>query len=197
MVPSMYRALTRARAAVLATTALAVVAAVAGCAQLAPMPSGSPETGGFELSGRVAVRYGQESATGRVQWRHGEASDDLLITNPLGQGVARLTRARGEVELRTSEGREYRAGDAEALTQKVLGWRLPLEGLPQWVRAQPRPGRPAEVERDPSQRVTVMRQDDWRIDYEDYAGERPSRMRLSRPDLEIRLIIESWQASAP
>jgi outer membrane lipoprotein LolB len=193
MGPTMYRVLSCAKALALAS----VLAAVAACAALGPMPAGDPESGGFELSGRVAVRYGQESATGRVQWRHGAASDDLLITNPLGQGVARLTRARGEVELHTSYGREARAHDAETLTEKVLGWRLPLDGLPQWVRAEPRPGRPVEVERDASQRVKVMRQDDWRIDYEEYAGERPSRLRLSRPDLEIRLVIESWQASAP
>jgi outer membrane lipoprotein LolB len=193
----MYRVLSRAKAAALAAVLAAVLTGLAACAALGPMPVGDPETGGFELSGRVAVRYGRESATGRVQWRHGAASDDLLITNPLGQGVARLTRGRGEVELRTSEGREYRAHDAETLTETVLGWRLPLDGLPQWVRAEPRPGRPVEVERDASQRVKVMRQDDWRIDYEAYAGDRPSRLRLSRPDLEIRLVIESWQASTP
>jgi outer membrane lipoprotein LolB len=77
----------------------------------------------------------------------------------------------------------------------VLGWRIPLAGLPQWVRGLPREGRPAEVTRDASQRVSEMRQDDWRIEYEEYSGDRPARMRLTRPDLEIRLIIESWQAS--
>jgi outer membrane lipoprotein LolB len=161
------------------------------------MPSGEPASGGFELSGRVAVRYGGESATGRVQWRHSEAADDLLITNPLGQGIARITRAGEGFQLETSDGRQYHAPDAESLTAQVLGWSLPLRGLPQWVRGRPLPDEAAEVVHDSEQRIAAIHQDNWRIDYETYAGERPSRLTLSRPDLEIRLLIESWQASAP
>lgn len=177
-------------------TLLAFFAFLSGCSQFASIPEGPPSIGGFELSGRVAVRYGKESATGRVQWRHEERSDDLLITNPLGQGVARLTRSGQEVQLQTNDGRSFHESDAETLTEKVLGWRLPLEGLPQWIRAQPRPGRPAQVSRDASGRVSEIRQDDWRIDYEDYSDDRPGRLRLSRPDLEIRLVIESWQSGS-
>ena len=174
--------------------ALAFAAALSGCAHLAPMPSGEPSPGGFELSGRVAVRYSGESATGRVQWRHADSTDDLLITNPLGQGVARITRAGEQFELETSDGHRYSAPDAESLTAQVLGWSLPLHGLPQWVRAQPLPGDPAEIQRDSADRVASLSQDGWHIDYEAYAGERPSRLTLARPDLEIRLVIESWQA---
>jgi outer membrane lipoprotein LolB len=168
-----------------------------GCAQLTPMPSSEPAPGGFELSGRVAVRYGQESATGAVQWRHSEAADDLLITNPLGQGVARITRQGKDFELETTDGRRYRAPDPESLTAQVLGWSLPLRGLPQWVRGRPLAGDPAGIVRDSEQRIAQLRQDDWRIDYEAYAGERPSRMTLSRPDLQIRLLIESWRSGSP
>src|SRR5438128_1585253 len=92
-------------------------AVLSGCSQLAPIPEGGPTAGGFELTGRVAVRYGKESATGRVQWRHDDGSDDLLITNPLGQGVARLTRSGPEVQLQTNDGRTFREPDAETLTE--------------------------------------------------------------------------------
>jgi outer membrane lipoprotein LolB len=168
-----------------------------GCAQLRPMPEGAPAAGGFELSGRVAVRYGTDSATGGVQWRHSEAADDLLITNPLGQGVARITRDDNEVHLESADGRKESAPDAETLTERVLGWRLPLEGLPAWVRAQPIPERPANVSRDDQQRVREVRQDGWLVEYLEYEGDRPSRMKLSRPGLEIVLLIQSWQAAAP
>ncbi len=176
-----------------AFVALAFAAGLSGCAQLAPMPSGEPSPGGFELSGRFAVRYANESATGAVQWRHSQAADDLLITNPLGQGVARITRSGQEFELETSQGERYHAPDAESLTQQVLGWSLPLHGLPDWVLARPLPGEPAEVARSDNGRVTSLSQDGWRIDYDDYSGERPSRLTLSRTDLRIRLVIESWR----
>ncbi len=157
------------------------------------MPGGTPSPGGFELAGRFAVRYGSESATGGVQWRHSEAADDLLITNPLGQGVARITRASEEFELETAQGERYRAPDAESLTQQVLGWSLPLHGLPQWVLARPLPGEPAEVGRSGDGRVTSLSQDGWHIEYDQYAGDRPSRVTLARDELQIRLVIESWQ----
>ena len=160
------------------------------------MPTGVPSAGGFDLSARFAVRHGSESATGGVQWRHSETADDLLITNPLGQGVARITRSGAEFELETSNGERYRAPDAETLTQQVLGWSLPLRGLPQWVLARPLPGEPAEIARGDDGRVKSLNQDGWQIDYEQYAGEHPSRVNLAREDLRIRLVIESWQGGA-
>ncbi len=160
------------------------------------MPTGAPSAGGFDLAARFAVRYGSESATGGVQWRHSDAADDLLITNPLGQGVARITRSGEQFELETSNGERHQAPDAESLTQQVLGWSLPLRGLPQWVLARPRAGEPAEIARGDDGRVKSLNQDGWQIDYEQYAGDRPSRLNLAREDLRIRLVIESWQGGA-
>jgi outer membrane lipoprotein LolB len=137
------------------------------------------------------VRYGSEGTSGRISWRHAPQNDDLLITSALGQGVARIRRAGGEVEL-FAEGKEHRAPDAESLTERVLGWRLPLSGLPDWMQGRPSPGRPAEVGRDASNRIVTLVQDDWKIEYQEFDGERPSRLRLTRPNLEIRLIIDQW-----
>ncbi|HLQ03041.1 MAG TPA: lipoprotein insertase outer membrane protein LolB, partial [Burkholderiales bacterium] len=51
------------------------------CAGLpeAPLPPG-----GFELSGRVAIRHGKKAASGRIFWRHSNDADELLLTSPLG-----------------------------------------------------------------------------------------------------------------
>lgn len=147
----------------------------------------------FGLTGRVAVRYGSEGASGRFVWRHSAAADDLLISSPLGQGIARLTRRHSEFELVTSDEKTHRATNAESLTQEVLGWSLPLSGLPDWVQGQADPARPAELLRDASGRTTEIKQDRWRIEYQEYEGNRPSKLRLSRDDLEIRLVVDEWQ----
>jgi outer membrane lipoprotein LolB len=149
---------------------------------------------GFELVGRVAVRYGSEGASGRIAWRHSPASDELLITSPLGQGIARITRRGGEVKLVTADQKEYEASDAESLTERVLGWRLPLAGLPDWVQGRADPARAAEVTRDARARLSELRQDDWRVEYQEYEGARPSKLRISRADLEIRLVVDQWVA---
>jgi len=82
------------------------------------------------------VRYRDDAGSGNIAWRHGAHSDEMLLTTPFGQGIARLVRADDEFTLTTQDGREYRAGDAESLTEQVLGFRLPLRGLADWVRGR-------------------------------------------------------------
>lgn len=166
-------------------------ALLAACATL-PESAGTLAPGSFELSGRVAVRYGKEAASGRIDWRHTAARDEMLITNPLGQGIATLTRSDGEVILQTADTRTYRAPDAESLTEQVLGWQVPLTGLPFWVRARASASGPAEISRDQNGQVTVIAQDGWRIECLEYADNRPTRFVLKREGLEIRLFIDRW-----
>ena len=145
--------------------AVALIALVAGCATLAGTPVDDAALD-FELQGRIALRYGADGGNARFAWRHAVSSDDLLVTNPIGQGIARITRQRDEVMLVTADGKEYRALDAESLTQSVLGWRLPLAGLPDWVRARPVAGRPAQVRRTAAGQIESVEQDGWLIEYQ-------------------------------
>lgn len=191
------RAVTRAvvRASHSGVRRLAAAALAAGlvsaCASLPPPQSAGKHT--FEISGRVAVRYGGESATGRAEWRHSPDADDMVISNPLGQGIAELTRRSGEYTLVTADGKRHSARDAESLTEEVLGWRLPLGGLPDWVQARPRPGEPAQTTLEGT-RLATLTQAGWRIEYLEY-GENglPRRLKLTRDTLDIRLVIEEWR----
>ena len=153
---------------------------------------------GFELSGRFAMRLRDEGASGRIEWRHDRHSDELAVNSPLGQGIARITRNGREYRLHTARDEEFRATDPESLTEKALGWRLPLAGLPDWVRARPSPGAAVRLERNAAGRLIVLEQDDWRVEYQDYEpGESglPTRVQLTRGELQIRLLIERWGAN--
>jgi len=167
----------------------AAAALLAACAAL-PEPS-PPPPGGFELSGRVVIRHSKEAASGKIFWRHSDEADELLITSPLGQGIARINRERDEYRLVTGDNKMYRASDAESLTEQALGWRLPLAGLPDWVRGRASPGRPADT-RGEAGGSLELRQDGWHVSYEEFRGGRPFRLRMSREDLEIRLIVDRW-----
>ena len=107
---------------------------IAGCAQL---QTKVPDDVEFDLSGRLAARYGKDAFSGNIAWRHAKSADEMLISSTLGAGVARIVRDGDSVVLTTAEPREYRARDAEALTEEVLGFRLPLSGLSDWVRGRP------------------------------------------------------------
>ncbi len=162
---------------------------------------------GFALTGRFAIRHAQEGGSGRIEWRHTANTDDLLVSTPIGQGLARVTRRDGVYEITTREQQVRRAVDPQVLTEKMLGWRLPLEGLPDWVRGRPSPDLPARVERDAQGRVTWIEQQGWRIEYQQYRDALPAdavqkfsaapaslplRIQLQRDDLQIRLLIEQW-----
>jgi outer membrane lipoprotein LolB len=157
-----------------ATYALATLL-LGGCAQLEMRTVQKAE---FDLAGRLAARHGEESFTGNIAWRHAEDFDEMLITTALGQGVARIVREGGQVTLTTAEPREYHAADVESLTEQVLGFRLPLGGLADWVRGRPSPD---------------LEQRGWKVEYQEYAGELPSRLRLLYPGIELRLIISRWK----
>jgi outer membrane lipoprotein LolB len=170
--------------------AAAAALALAACAEFGFLRQ-APDLE-FEISGRIAMRYGGEAATGHVAWRHGERGDEVLLTNALGQGLARIVREGAEVILTTPEPREYRAPDAESLTEQVLGFRLPLAGLADWVRARAGPG-PARQRFDGAGRLAELEQSGWKIEYLEWFGARPARLRLTYPGLELRLAISEWK----
>jgi outer membrane lipoprotein LolB len=174
-----------------AALALAAALAAAGCAELATRAPG--ERVEFEFTARFAARYGGEAASGQLAWRHHAERDEVLISSPLGQGLARVTRRESGVTLVTADDRRYTAADAEALTEQVLGFRLPLAGLASWVRARPAADSPARTEYAPDGRLAALEQQGWRIEYQAYEGGRPARMRLSYPGLELRIAVSEWR----
>lgn len=170
---------------------LATLATV-GCAEL--KPALEPENVEFELAGRIATRYREEAASGNVAWRHSRESDEMLITSPVGSSVARVVRTGSEVVLTAADQREYRANDAETLTEQVLGFRLPLAGLTDWVRGRSIEGSAAAVVRDKDGRIASLEQNGWRVEYQEFRSDGlPVRMKLTYPGIELRLAIHEWK----
>jgi outer membrane lipoprotein LolB len=156
--------------------ALLFAALLAACAQLEIKPPEGPLE--FSLAGRIAARSGSEAFTGNIAWRHAKAGDELLISTPTGQGVAQILRQGDAMVLKTSEGREYRAADSEPLTERVLGFRLPIEGLAETVQGRPSP---------------ALEGRGWKIEYQEYdAQRRPTRLRLTNAGAEVRFAIHQW-----
>lgn len=168
---------------------------LAACA--APPVFRAPAVGvEFELSGRIAVQYRDDAGSGNVAWRHAAHSDEMLLTSPFGQGIARLARAGDVITLTTQDGREFQAADAESLTDRVLGFRVPLLGLADWVRGRPAPApapAPTRQRTDAAGRLAELEQSGWRIEYLEYEGALPSRLKLNYPGLELRLAVSAWK----
>ncbi|SFU32537.1 lipoprotein insertase outer membrane protein LolB [Nitrosospira multiformis] len=185
------------------------------CATLAPeeknvastiiMEPGAMEakSAGFRLIGRVSVKEGRDGFSGGVQWRHLQDSDQILLLSPIGQAVGQIERTADGVSLITAEQEHYYADNVEELTERVLGWRLPLSGLQYWVQGTNSPDTPSEIDLDIAGRVAAVRQNGWEITYAGYspgvAAETPQSeaararlLTLNRDGLRIRLVIDEW-----
>lgn len=182
------------------TVAALLALAVGGCASVPPTSRIEPETSfppSWTLQGRIGVQSGEQSLSGQIHWQHRAATDEVLMTSPLGQGVARIVRDADGVALEIPNQPTRRAPDADTLTHEALGYALPLAGLTWWMQARPDPDHPFEATRDPNGRLTQLRQNGWVIDYLQYAADMPARPRklvVTREGLQIRLVTDSWQA---
>lgn len=174
---------------------------VAACAEAPRVPGKevafAPADEPFAVDGRFSARQGTNAVTAKFSWAHRPPKDELSVATPLGQAVAELEgdAAVGRVEVRTADGRRDEAADWTTLTERALGYRLPVAGLAAWIRAVPMPGSPYTVETDAEGRVALLRQTGWEIvyDYADATARRPMRYRITYPDLEIRMVIDSWR----
>lgn len=180
---------------------VAVAMLLAACAAVPGVPGRdvtfAPADEPFAVDGRLSARQGTNAITANFSWKHHPPKDELSVATPLGQAVAELEgdTSIGRVEVRTADGRRDEAADWTTLTERALGYRLPITGLAAWIRAVPLPDASYTVEADAEGRVTLLRQAGWEIvyDYADASARRPMRYRITYPDLEIRMVIDSWR----
>lgn len=147
----------------------------------------------FAVQGRVSVQYGDASMSGLLHWQADTARDEVLLSSPLGQGVAGITRDADGVTL-TRPGQEtVTAENAEQLTEATLGFRLPLEGLRYWMQGRPDPARASSTKHSETGELEQVVQDGWTIDYLQYRASRPRKIDVKRTGLQIRVVIDEWQ----
>ena len=181
--------------------AVLVLALLSGCAfNKAPQQqvrSGVGTNIPFAFNGRVATMHDGERSSAGVRWTHRGTEDEILLLAPLGKTMARI-HGDGQTVSLEADGKFHVASDAESLTEQILGWHLPMSGMRYWVLALPAYGSQADIQRDEQGKISVMHQDGWEIRYQKYAGEEkdslPMRMVLLRDGMELKLLIDEWEA---
>ena len=157
----------------------------------------------FQLDGRFALRYprpdrslesgANQQASGRFTWDHQAEHDQLVLSDPLGRGIAAIDRRPGQARLTTATGEEHLAADADTLLQQVSGLPLPINALADWLSNRNPNGEP--LERLADGRPSRRHSQGWWITYDYVAGTATPRRITARwgDDLELRLAIENWQ----
>lgn len=159
----------------------------------------------FFLHARIGIQANGKGSSGSTRWRHNHQGDDISMLSPVGGTVAKIITGPEGVTLTTNDGKVLRADNAESLTQQHLGWRLPLDGLPDWALGRPTRKLAEKVEWDSMGRITRLSQNGWEIEYTEYmeaSGYRlPKKINLQSKNLTLKLVIERWEelghAAAP
>lgn len=159
---------------------LVLLLALAACGVNPPqaMRPAPAAVSAFAFSGRLAVRQGETRHHLRIDWRHENGGDTILLTTPLGQGLAELTRDASGALLTLADRRQFQAADWDALTEQVFGFRLPLSSAERWLLGD-----------------TAAAQG-WRLEIVEResaaADALPTTLEFERDDISVRLKIDEW-----
>ncbi len=171
------------------------VSLLAACATPSKTPADRAHSGRFAVTTELGEK--RESVSGRFSLEVRGAQQVLELASPLGTTVARIEIEPGGARATGARMQEVRGADADALTEQLLGWPLPVSGLADWIEGRPVPQRTARIERDGG-RIVLLEQDGWTIQLPEYfkTSARPRRLVLERPaaantpSVILRLIVD-------
>ncbi|HEX9185144.1 MAG TPA: outer membrane lipoprotein LolB [Burkholderiales bacterium] len=188
-----------ARSAAVRWVAVLVATLLTACATTPETAPDRVHTGRFSAVASQGER--RESVSGRFSMEVRRDRRRIDLATPLGTTVARIEIGPEGASANGPGMQEARGPDADALAEQLLGWRLPVSGLPDWIEGRPVPSRPARVERDGS-RLVLIEQDGWTVRLaETFAtSERPRLIILERaasphaPGVVLRLVVDDPSA---
>ena len=150
----------------------------------------------WSLTGRIGITTASEGWHGSLRWVQERQTYLIDIVGPLGQGRINIRGDADSVTVRTADGRELSASDAEQLVLDATGLRIPIDGLVYWVRGLPDPRSASVLLGDEQGRLTRLEQDGWVIDFTSYqdvaALALPERISARQDDLQVKLVIRQW-----
>ncbi len=163
--------------------ACTVALLLAACTTLPPPAALHVTTGRFALNAVGTRANGtplRENLSGRFTLSMATDNTTLDLASPLGNTLARLqSNPHGAVLQVPEDGglRSVHHSNPETLAEEVLGFPLPLAGLPWWLQGRSAPEHPA-LSAD-----NTIEQDGWRIQIDERfeRSSAPRRLTLLRP----------------
>lgn len=150
----------------------------------------------FHLQGRLAVNADGKGYSGSLTWQHLINTDSIDVFTPLGSKIAHIEKTEAQVTLTNAKGERVSAQDAESLTEKTLGWRLPLNGLSDWALGRPTQAPISQQQWDATGKLTILEQQGWKIEYLEYQEHMgvplPQKISLRRENILLKLVVEHW-----
>ena len=167
----------------------------------------------WNVKGIMAVRTDAQRGNVSLTWDYQPARQKIELYGPFGSGRVQIIADENEAVLQTTRGESVRGADAADVLYAQLGWQVPFAQLQFWVRGIPAHARTSEISVDRAGRLKTLQQDNWRIEYADYAvhdgitlprtmtltAERGSLAVFDRDgiyvgdNLEIKVVLKRWR----
>jgi len=150
----------------------------------------------FEATGALAIRTPQEAFSLHWEWQQKRRDYTLTLRGPLGTGAVQLQGTPRDITLLKANGQRVSAKNPDQLLQRETGWALPVSGFTDWIRGLPVAGVPAQKIYDANNRLSVLKQRGWTVQYLQYQNhsgiDLPDKMTLTTPTLALKIVIRDW-----
>jgi outer membrane lipoprotein LolB len=121
----------------------------------------------WSIKGKIAVKADSKGGHASLRWDRREQSQHIELYGPLGGGRVVVDVDANGARLKDTKGGDIRGDSVAKLIEQRLGWPLPFDQLPAWLRGLPaKPG--AKMEWDDQGRVIRMNDSGWQVSYPAY-----------------------------
>lgn len=149
----------------------------------------------WSFSGRLAVKSPQGADSARLQWTQRGEDLELELSGPVGMKQLRLV-SEGSTARLWKDGNWQSLDSAEQALREQLGWSLPLDYLPWWLRGLPSPGLEAGDEVIEDGRLQKLQQAGWTVEYPDYQAidnyALPRTILFQRDQVRGKILLKQW-----
>lgn len=155
----------------------------------------------WQCIGRIAIRTETEGGTVNLNWQQAGETAKIVLNAPLNQGTVELVGRPDMMLITDSAGHRQLTSNPEASIEQLTGWKIPITALPDWIRGLPH-DKNAMIQLNENGWLQTLSDDGWLIDYESYMPvtgqnlDMPRKITVSRNDIRLRLVVESWQMNA-
>ena len=175
-------------------SATAIVLTLLAACQTTPIkPStwqaGSRDALNFNASGRLAVKQNDKGSYANFDWDSNGKMQQLSVNTPLGNTVGELCQDSSGVVATASNGETYQAATANELSERLMGFAIPVESLDLWAHGYYADNQPHTVDEQGR-----LLQAGWKIERQVGGEGHPRILVLDNQQVSIRLAFNDYQA---
>lgn len=138
----------------------------------------------------VTANEDRESVQGSFVWRRLSSGWQLDLKSPLGATLARLTVEPSGATLEQPDAPLRKAASGEDMLAGVLGAKVPLDVLEDWVDGRVVDGaKVTDLKRDKQGRIASFKQSGWHVMFDRYGEAGPARVTADGEQLGRRVTL--------